>query len=151
MRSISHRIISANVTASAVMATTGSAMLSGTAFIMAWGSALLPDSAEYLVADIRWIRHRTLTHWLLPATVLNITMLLWMISDANLLTVSAFSIVSSYNVHLLCDMTTPHGVPIMLPLTRYNLSLKMVRNGWGELKMIFISLLMVIASCLRFY
>lgn len=93
-----------------------------------------PDNLE-----IKWwmrgqrhslIPHRTITHWLTPWVCLAA----WMIWDANhqhvvnhYLNVFVFGVASGCVGHILMDLMTPMGVPVLSPF--YRSSLRLIHSG----------------------
>lgn len=103
---------------------------SGILLLLTWSSSMLPDSLEY-AGFVRWIRHRTLTHWMLPwLTGWCAGFLLYSFFDvaAGIVLLGVFG---GGLLHVVTDLLTPKGVPIFLPLSKHQVSLKLV-NGTGS-------------------
>lgn len=118
MKKINHRIIS-----------TGIAVLSGAkpeGIIGAFVGATFPD-IDLAVG----IRHRTITHWL-PIYLLPLGILLAMadrFQEHPLLFESLLWFLLGAILHLVEDIGTPAGLPILTPFPKKNFSLKFTKTG----------------------
>ena len=143
MRKISHVIIAGSAGSSVGLAFFGNSFSWAIFCIASIGSTMIPDKLEYIVRDVRWVKHRTLTHWLGGWVGLVVG---WMwFCEKNGIDGALASGVAGFLVgaciHLICDMSTPMGVPVFLPLSKWRVSLGIVRSGVSELMAVILSLL----------
>lgn len=110
-------------------------------------TAMLPDSLEYVFRNVRWVKHRTLTHWLGGWLALLVGWLWFCEVNGIVGFVESWvaGLLVGACVHLICDMTTPMGVPLFLPLSKGRVSFGLVRTGFSELIAVLFS---VVASYL---
>lgn len=97
-------------------------------------SALVPD-VDHPAGIIRrrlgagghiaffWLGHRGITHTLIAWAVMSAVTLYFLPSNV------AFAFSCGYASHLLADMLTRSGVPLVYPLTDYRYSLRLMRTG----------------------
>lgn len=135
MRTISHRIMAATGTAATMLTLTSFTEISllgviaGISGGMSAGTA--PDKLEYLAMGVRWIKHRTLTHWptLWLGVIASAMYLVSFIGDF------AYAVVG-YGLgalfHILGDWCTPKGIPLWLPNRKSMRSGNIVRSTKNE-------------------
>lgn len=90
-------------------------------FYSAYMGSTAPDWLETLGPRIRWVRHRTLTHWWLVWTVLAAVAFFYL-NAALSVTIMAFC--AGAMVHVLGDALTPMGVPVLHPGARKTIRMR---------------------------
>lgn len=93
--------------------------------------ARMPDWLEHPLSgpDHRWVAHRTLTHWAPLWLGLAWASHVWL---RGLPAWAVYGIAGGCLLHILCDATTPMGVPLLLPFGRH-LRFPGARSGsWHE-------------------
>lgn len=141
MRTISHRLMAASGTAACTLtlASFSEISLLGVAAAITGGmsAGTAPDKLEYLALGIRWIKHRTLTHW----PVLWIGLIIAGYQLIPLVGDFAFAIIG-YGLgalfHILGDWCTPKGIPLWLPNKKFMRSGNLVRNTSQEFWIVFV-------------
>ena len=135
MRKISHIVIAGSSGSAVGLAIFGSGINWLIFSFTCIASSMLPDRLEYIFKNVRWVRHRTLTHWLGGWLALLVGWL-WVCKEygvGGFLESGIAGLLVGGCVHLICDMTTPMGVPIFLPLSKGRVSFGLVRTGFSEL------------------
>lgn len=104
-------------------------------------SSTLPDRMEYIGLGLRWVSHRTLTHWVIPWVV--ILCLPFFLSDflGRIGVVVMLGIGVGGVGHLLGDFFTPMGVPLLLPLRKFSISYPIGRLWYQEAFIVILFLL----------
>lgn len=70
-----------------------------------------------------WLGHRGITHTLIMLAAVSAATLYFLPPNM------AFAFICGYASHLLADMLTRSGVPLVYPLTDYRYSLRLMRTG----------------------
>lgn len=120
--------------------------LSLAAVPFAWWGGVFPDSGE-LFLGIRWVRHRTITHWLPLWVGLAILVALYPVSSAllsQLIHVCVVGFILGALTHLLFDWPNPRGIPVLTPWRHHSLSLwnsgrreVLIVSCWGLVASLF--------------
>ena len=120
----------------------------GASCVAAFYGSTAPDWLEISHADkmsdgsfkrVSVIPHRTITHWAIAWVAFLVWALfslpnpspdrtLWLIATFH---TAALGFAIGGIGHLLCDIPNPTGVPILMPTSRYRLSLRLWRSGSG--------------------
>lgn len=141
MRTISHKLMATSGTAAVMLVLanqTGISLLGVMAGIAGGiSSGTAPDKLEYLALGVRWIKHRTLTHW--P------TLWLGLISVSFLLVneigdfgyaLTGYALGALF--HILGDWFTPKGIPLWLPNQKSMRSGRLVKSERQEFLVVFV-------------
>jgi membrane-bound metal-dependent hydrolase YbcI (DUF457 family) len=101
----------------------------------AWWGGVFPDSSEHFMG-IRWVRHRTVTHWV-PLWV--VCLLAFMLFSSSSLLESAIQAAGigfamGGLTHLLFDWPNPRGIPFFTPWRHH--SLKLWNSGRREIYLV---------------
>jgi membrane-bound metal-dependent hydrolase YbcI (DUF457 family) len=110
-----------------------------------WWGSVFPDTSEFFMG-VRWVRHRTVTHWV-PLWILLFTFSflhqpLYPLSQA--IQACAIGFTLGGLTHLLFDWPNPRGVPFLTPWRHHSLKLwnsgrreVLIVLGWGMVACLF--------------
>lgn len=90
-----------------------------------WWGGVFPDSSEFFLG-FRWVRHRTVTHWVPLWIALLLIALSWPFSEtvtSQLFQSSLIGFSLGGLTHLLFDWPNPRGIPFLTPWRHHSLSL----------------------------
>lgn len=98
--------------------------------VAGWYGGVAPDHLEYLPGfPIRWVEHRTLTHWGL-AWVAGLAWSTFVFSHhPAIIPAAVFGFTLGGLTHLLCDWPNPTGVPWLWPTVQARHSLRLWTSG----------------------
>jgi membrane-bound metal-dependent hydrolase YbcI (DUF457 family) len=141
MRTVSHKLMATmgTTTVMLVMANNTSisllGVLAGISGGMASGTA--PDKLEYLALGIRWIKHRTLTHW--PALWFGlISFSLYLAEQIGDIAYGLTGYGLGALFQILGDWCTPKGIPFWLPNQKSMRSGRLVKSEKHEFFVVLI-------------
>ncbi|AOV18764.1 hypothetical protein BJI67_16115 (plasmid) [Acidihalobacter aeolianus] len=139
MRGSSHYLIAlgSGLGAAAAIASTAGLPDSVALLLGCLAGARSPDHLEGELLGMRLIPHRTITHWL-PLWLLLAGFSAWLAVRFSLPGYVVLGYALGGLLHVIADLLTPMGVPILTPVRRH--SLRLVRGAGGELMVVGLAL-----------
>jgi len=98
----------------------------------------MPDKMEYIAFGFRWVKHRTLSHWVIPWVLLVVSSVFFGEVLGEWGTVLLLGIGIGGVGHLLGDFLTPMGVPLLFPTRKFSVSWPISKSWYHELLIVVV-------------